>query len=738
MRDIRKVVNGLKPGLMMVLVQITFASVHVLYKFAINNGMSVRVLTAYRLIFAAACTIPLALIFERKNRPKLTWRVVFMSFFCGLFGYERLNLQTAPGKAKVLGTITGIGGAMMLTFLKGVEINIWNFHIKLLHKDQKGTLNHDSVTKLLGIFCGLGSCFCFALWLIIQTKMSKEYEGNYSSIAMMCLMGAIQATVFALFVEKDWSQWRLGWNIRLLTAAYTGIVGSGIMYIVIAWCVGMIGPLYASVFNPLMLVLVVIVGSLILDEELYLGSVIGTILIMIGLYTVLWGKSKEMEKVIHFEITSEIEKVEVVITSTTIDHNNINYNNNIEINSKNNTVGNGCRYDNSSKEKMKGIWNRVHGLKPVMLMVLVQIAYAAVNVLYKLAINDGMTVKVATAYRLAFGSVFTIPLALITERNKRPKLTWRVLFMAFLCGLFGGSLFQNLFYEALALTSATFASAIYNLIPAITFIMAISCGFERLNLRAAAGKAKVLGTVIGIGGAMMLIFLKGVEIDIWPFHINLLHPHEDKNRHVAAAVDSDCGSKWFGVVCAVASCFSFALWLIIQAKMSKEYPSHYSSTALMSTMGAIQATAFGVSVERDFSQWKLAWNIRLLAVAYSGIVASGLVVIVTSWCIKMRGPLFASVFNPLMLLFVTLVASLMLDEKLYLGSMIGAVLIVCGLYMVLWGKSKEMKKIAQLMTSKIAQESEDVQVVVMSTTDVDKDCDDNLSKSEEIKSIGDR
>jgi len=46
--------------------------------------------------------------------------------------------------------------------------------------------------------------------------------------------------------------------------------------------------------------------------------------------------------------------------------------------------------------------------------------------------------------------------------------------------------------------------------------------------------------------------------------------------------------------------------------MSKEYPSHYSSTALMSTMGAIQATAFGLCVERDWSQWKLGWNIRLL------------------------------------------------------------------------------------------------------------------------------
>jgi len=51
--------------------------------------------------------------------------------------------------------------------------------------------------------------------------MSKEYQGHYSSTALMSLMGAIQATVFALCVEKDWSQWRLGWSIRLLTSAYS-------------------------------------------------------------------------------------------------------------------------------------------------------------------------------------------------------------------------------------------------------------------------------------------------------------------------------------------------------------------------------------------------------------------------------------------------------------------------------------------------------------------------------------
>lgn len=66
---------------------------------------------------------------------------------------------------------------------------------------------------------------------------------------------------------------------------------------------------------------------------------------------------------------------------------------------------------------MKGVMNAMHGLKPVLLMVLVQIAYTAVNVLFKLAINDGMSVKVATTYRLAFGSAFTVPLALVSERS---------------------------------------------------------------------------------------------------------------------------------------------------------------------------------------------------------------------------------------------------------------------------------------------------------------------------------
>ncbi|BAT74021.1 hypothetical protein LR48_Vigan01g084000 [Vigna angularis] len=330
----------------------------------------------------------------------------------------------------------------------------------------------------------------------------------------------------------------------------------------------------------------------------------------------------------------------------------------------------------------------VQELKPASLMVLSQVATAAANVLYKLTINDGMSIMVLTSYRHIFGAAFSLSLALVIERKSRPKLTWRVLLMAFFCGLFGGSLAQNLYFIGLAWVSATFATSLYNLVPVVTFIFSVLFGLEKLSLRTASGRVKVLGPIIGIVGSMLLTFYRGEEIKMWRFHTSLLHKNQ-KGHLGSSHVDS--GRRWVGVLCGLGSVLSFSSWLIIQTRMSKEYPSHLSSTALMTFMGAIQATVFALCVEKDWSQWRLGWSIRLLTAAFSGIVLSGVVVIVTSWCVGVKGPLYASVFNPLSLVIVAIFAPLLLEENLYLGSVIGAVLIVSGLYMVLWGKSKEIK-----------------------------------------------
>ncbi|KAK4742169.1 hypothetical protein SAY87_000170 [Trapa incisa] len=367
---------------------------------------------------------------------------------------------------------------------------------------------------------------------------------------------------------------------------------------------------------------------------------------------------------------------------------------------------------------MQRVWNALHGMKAALVMVMAQCIGAGVNVFYKLAANDGMSLRIIVAYRFLFATAFMVPLALFFERKNRPKLSWTVLIQAFFCGLFGGTLAQNLYLESLALISTTNASALANLVPVMTFILAILFGYERLRLGTMAGKAKVAGTLAGIGGAMLLTFYKGANINLWDTHVNLL----ETTSTVAhpPAVHHKSSSIVLGSLLAIGSCLCYALWLIIQqAKMSESYPAHYSSTALMSLMSSLQAVAYALYREKDWSQWRLGWNIRLLAVSYVGIIGSGLNLTLVTWGVRMRGPLFVSVFTPLTLVLVALVSSLLLDEQLHLGCVLGSGLIVAGLYIVLWAKRKEMKKLNQyipstIMTNDITNNAHAFEIVVSS------------------------
>ncbi|XP_028095523.1 WAT1-related protein At1g68170-like [Camellia sinensis] len=271
------------------------------------------------------------------------------------------------------------------------------------------------------------------------------------------------------------------------------------------------------------------------------------------------------------------------------------------------------------------------------------IAFAVVNIFYKMAANDGMKMTVLIAYRFLFASAFILPLALFLER---------------------GAMAQNLYAQSLVLTSATFATAMTNLVPALTFILATSFRLERLGFGTTAGKAKVLGTLICIGGAMLLTLYKGAEIDIFSTNVNLLHksqPH--RGGHVASSHEEG-GNHALGALLIVCCCFSAAAGLIVQ-----------------------------------------------------GIVASGVTCTFMAWVVQMRGPLFVSIFNPLMLVLVAIAGSLLSQEKLHLGSVLGAVVIICGLYMILWGKGKELKRIYQLIPSKNSRELECIEIIATSSTE---------------------
>ncbi|KOM36429.1 hypothetical protein LR48_Vigan02g257900 [Vigna angularis] len=293
--------------------------------------------------------------------------------------------------------------------------------------------------------------------------------------------------------------------------------------------------------------------------------------------------------------------------------------------------------------------------KPVSIMILVNLALAFVNLLMKKVLNEGTDYMSIITYRQAISFIFMAPIAFIYERQepnsflnylnfandkksqffavyRKHKVEVRIIFLLFLSALLGVTVPQNLFLLGLEYTSATFSCAFLNMVPVFTFIMAVPFGIEKVNVQSKGGKAKVMGTFVCIGGALLLVLYKGMP---------LIKP---QSQYIADKVTS------------VPSTAKLETWII----------------------GSIILT---------------------------GLVGSGLCYVAMSWCVKQSGPVFTAAFTPLIQIFVAILDFSVLKEEIYLGSVAGSALVIAGMYILLWGKSKEQGQDVQ----KDTQTNQDVE-----------------------------
>ncbi|KAL5698219.1 hypothetical protein ACHQM5_029286 [Ranunculus cassubicifolius] len=325
-------------------------------------------------------------------------------------------------------------------------------------------------------------------------------------------------------------------------------------------------------------------------------------------------------------------------------------------------------------------------LLPCLSMIVVQLGYVGMNILSKLALDSGMNPFVMVSYRQIFATIVIIPFAYFLEWKTMPRITKHILFQIFLSSILGATLNQCLYFLGLKYSTPTIACALNNLLPAITFVMALPFGMETVGIKRRSGQAKVVGTILCVGGAMLMSFYKGSPINIGDSSIDWKYAENMRQRN-----SSNEESTFLGPLLVVGSCIAWAGWFIIQTKMSKAFAAPYTSSALMCLMASFECAIIGMFEEPNIKEWSLASNIRLIASIYSGAVGSALAFCLMSWCIQKRGPLYVSMFSPLMLVMVAVASWALLDEKIYEGTAIGSGLIVVGLYAVLWGKDKEME-----------------------------------------------
>ncbi|XP_016753078.1 WAT1-related protein At5g40240 [Gossypium hirsutum] len=106
---------------------------------------------------------------------------------------------------------------------------------------------------------------------------------------------AIIALAACLIKEQNLSSWTLHPSISVVSVLYSGLFGFPFSSGVHKWGLRVKGPVFVAIFRPTSIVIAVIMSAIFLGEAVYLGSVIGGVILTIGLYSVLWGKAKEEE-----------------------------------------------------------------------------------------------------------------------------------------------------------------------------------------------------------------------------------------------------------------------------------------------------------------------------------------------------------------------------------------------------------------------------------------------------------
>ncbi|TYH31997.1 hypothetical protein ES288_A01G216300v1 [Gossypium darwinii] len=330
---------------------------------------------------------------------------------------------------------------------------------------------------------------------------------------------------------------------------------------------------------------------------------------------------------------------------------------------------------------LRNMFNKV---KPYLSMVSLQFGYAGMFIISMVSLKHGMSNFILPTYRHLAAIITIAPFAFLLERKIRPKMTLPIFLMIVILGFLEPVLDQNLYFLGMKYTSATYASAFLNIIPAVTFIMAMIFRLEKINVKKIRSMAKIIGTAITVMGAMVMTLYKGPIIDFVKSTGAIHHgtTTESTDKHRVAGTIMLLGSVFWG-----------SSFFILQSFTLKKYPAELSLTAWICYMGMLEGAGVSLVMVSDLSAWKIGWDSRLLTTTYSGVVCSGITFYVQGFVIRERGPVFVTFFSPLCMIITAALGTIILAEKIHLGSILGAIIIVLGLYTVVWGKSKDGKNI---------------------------------------------
>ncbi|KAL0760668.1 hypothetical protein Bca101_076818 [Brassica carinata] len=286
-----------------------------LYKAAALRGLSFYVFVFYSYVVSTLVLLPLSLIYGRSTRlPSAKSPVFFKIFLLALLGFMSMIAgckgveYSSPTLASAISTLTPaftftlaivfrevadpenilsggknekseiirvmedlnpdsplMSGALVVVLYKGP---------KLLAASHYHHLTLSESSWILGGILLAAQYLLISVWLIIQTRIMEVYPQEITVVFLYSLCGTLISAPVCMFAEKNLTSFLLKPDVSLVSIMYTG-------------------PVYISLFKPLSIVIAVGMSAIFLGDAIHLGSVIGSVVLSLGFYSVIWGKARE-------------------------------------------------------------------------------------------------------------------------------------------------------------------------------------------------------------------------------------------------------------------------------------------------------------------------------------------------------------------------------------------------------------------------------------------------------------
>ncbi|KAJ0440231.1 putative EamA domain-containing protein [Helianthus annuus] len=245
-------------------------------------------------------------------------------------------------------------------------------------------------------------------------------------------------------------------------------------------------------------------------------------------------------------------------------------------------------------------------------------------------------------------------------------------------------LYQILGYVGVYYSSPTMASALGNLTPAITFVTSIIFRMEKIDMRSSVSVAKLSGTIITICGAMVFTFYQGPQL-----FVTIRSPGSPNDQILLSQP-----SNWVfgGLMIFIGGTFG-CIWNVLQSAVAKEFPDQFTIVFFFCLFGTIQCTALSPFLEPNPSAWLVQSGIGTIAVVFGAVYSVGIRISILTWCLEKKGPVYVAMFSPLSIVIAIIMGVTFLGDALHIGSAIGAVIIIAGFYVVMWGQAQEKNKL---------------------------------------------